>query len=115
MGNRKITVTRELTKKFEEIIRGDLEDIINRLNSREIKGEITLVLNGAHNKEIAENNHSDLVNKGEAIAEKIKNYLKKGYYNKDIISLITSEYNISKNQVYQRILLLKNKEKGLQK
>ncbi|HUJ70926.1 MAG TPA: 16S rRNA (cytidine(1402)-2'-O)-methyltransferase [Verrucomicrobiae bacterium] len=47
LGNRRVVVARELTKKFEEILRGDLETVLKKLENRSIKGEITLVVEGA--------------------------------------------------------------------
>ncbi|MCG3148016.1 MAG: Ribosomal RNA small subunit methyltransferase I [Verrucomicrobiae bacterium] len=46
LGNRQIAVARELTKKFEEVIRGDVESVLKRLEPRTIKGEITVVVEG---------------------------------------------------------------------
>ena len=47
LGNRHAVVARELTKKFEEIIRGDLATILKKLETRSIKGEITVVVEGS--------------------------------------------------------------------
>jgi 16S rRNA (cytidine1402-2'-O)-methyltransferase len=47
LGNRHAVVARELTKKFEEVIRGDLATILKKLENRSIKGEITLVVEGS--------------------------------------------------------------------
>jgi 16S rRNA (cytidine1402-2'-O)-methyltransferase len=47
LGNRRIVVARELTKKFEEILHGDIEAILKKLENRTIKGEITLVVEGS--------------------------------------------------------------------
>jgi 16S rRNA (cytidine1402-2'-O)-methyltransferase len=44
LGNRQLVVARELTKKFEEFIRGDLASVRKRLEPRTIKGEITLII-----------------------------------------------------------------------
>jgi 16S rRNA (cytidine1402-2'-O)-methyltransferase len=49
LGNRRAVVARELTKKFEEILRGDLESLLKILENRTIKGEITMVVEG-HSK-----------------------------------------------------------------
>lgn len=46
MGEREIAVCRELTKKFEEIIRGKAGDILEQLKDRKVKGEIVLVVSG---------------------------------------------------------------------
>jgi 16S rRNA (cytidine1402-2'-O)-methyltransferase len=46
IGNRKAALCREMTKKFEEIIRGDIESIREKFREKKIKGEITLVVQG---------------------------------------------------------------------
>lgn len=44
LGNRRAVIARELTKKFEEFLRGDLESLRKMLESRALKGEITVVV-----------------------------------------------------------------------
>ncbi|MBI4713057.1 MAG: 16S rRNA (cytidine(1402)-2'-O)-methyltransferase [Planctomycetes bacterium] len=46
IGNRTIALTRELTKFYEEIIRGTVDEIIEALQGKKVKGEITLVISG---------------------------------------------------------------------
>jgi 16S rRNA (cytidine1402-2'-O)-methyltransferase len=46
LGERKIAIARELTKKFEEIKRGNLSSIIEELKEKKIKGEIVLLVQG---------------------------------------------------------------------
>jgi len=45
-GDRPIVVARELTKVYEEVIRGEITEVLERLEGRKIKGEITLVVAG---------------------------------------------------------------------
>jgi 16S rRNA (cytidine1402-2'-O)-methyltransferase len=45
-GERRVVVARELTKKFEETIRGSLSEVVDALANRTLKGEITLVVSG---------------------------------------------------------------------
>ncbi|BBP86459.1 hypothetical protein BsIDN1_00770 [Bacillus safensis] len=45
-GNRNIAITRELTKKFEEFIRGDLESVLTWAAENQIRGEFCLVVQG---------------------------------------------------------------------
>ena len=45
-GNRKLAIARELTKTYEEIIRGSAEEILARYNSQKPRGEITVVIAG---------------------------------------------------------------------
>ncbi len=46
LGDREMVLTRELTKVYEEIIRGKVSEIRNQIGKRELKGEITLVISG---------------------------------------------------------------------
>jgi 16S rRNA (cytidine1402-2'-O)-methyltransferase len=46
LGNRGVVVARELTKKFEEFLRGDIESVLKKLENRTIKGEITVIVEG---------------------------------------------------------------------
>ena len=105
-GDRKIVIARELTKKFEEMIRGNLSQIISEINTKEIKGEITLVVQGGIKKK--ENDATDFL-KDECIMEE---YLKKlknqGYSNRDIIKIAQEKLNIPKNQVYKKLLEMQN-------
>ena len=47
LGNRKVAICRELTKKFEEIINGNISDVLKEILSRDsLKGEIVIVVSG---------------------------------------------------------------------
>jgi len=46
LGERKISVSRELTKVYEETTRGNLSDLINQLEDKKPKGEFIIVLEG---------------------------------------------------------------------
>lgn len=45
IGNWQVVIGREMTKKFEEIIRGNILDIIEELKDKKIKGEVSICLN----------------------------------------------------------------------
>ncbi|MCF7842671.1 MAG: rRNA (cytidine-2'-O-)-methyltransferase, partial [Lentisphaeria bacterium] len=45
-GNRPVVIARELTKKFEEFIRGELNDVLKKLEGKTLKGEIVLIVGG---------------------------------------------------------------------
>jgi 16S rRNA (cytidine1402-2'-O)-methyltransferase len=51
-GDRRIVVARELTKKFEEAIRGQISEVIAGLEPRPVKGEIVLIISGRPEPEI---------------------------------------------------------------
>jgi 16S rRNA (cytidine1402-2'-O)-methyltransferase len=105
-GDRNIILARELTKKFEEILRGRISEVLNGLSKREIKGEITLVVQGnEYNTSRAEDEMS-----GDKLFEEFLVLLiEKGYSNKKIFEKVKTIVRLSKNKVYQLILKIKNK------
>jgi len=50
LGDREIALTRELTKVYEEVLRGKVSEIQNQVSGRKWKGEITLVISGKTRK-----------------------------------------------------------------
>ena len=106
LGDRKIVIARELTKKYEEIIRGKLNLVLSEMNTKEIKGEITLIVQGG----IKEKGNDTIVFlKDEYIMEKYLSKLKyQGYSNKDIIKIAQEKLNVPKNQIYKKLLEIKN-------
>jgi len=50
LGDREMVLTRELTKVYEEIVRGKVSDTLNQAGDRTLKGEITLVISGKTRK-----------------------------------------------------------------
>jgi 16S rRNA (cytidine1402-2'-O)-methyltransferase len=47
MGDRDIALARELTKRFEEVLRGKVSEVLERIEAGPVKGELVLVVNGA--------------------------------------------------------------------
>jgi len=107
LGDRKIVIARELTKKYEEIIRGKLTPVLSEINTKEIKGEITLIVQGGIKEK--GNDTIDFL-KDECIMEKYLRKLKnQGYSNKNIIKIAQEKLNIPKNLIYKKLLEMKNK------
>ncbi len=103
-GNRKVAICRELTKKFEEIIFDDVENIIKKLqDSDKILGEIVIVIEGM--KESEQQNDID----DSQIEAEIKTLLRK-YKTKDVALLISQKYNKNKSEIYQKVLMIKDNE-----
>lgn len=88
-GNRNIALVREISKKYEEVIRGTIEEVIPKTEN--IKGEIVLIVEG--NKE--EKDFQDL-----SILDHINIYLKEGKTSKEAIKLVAKDRHIPKNEVY---------------
>lgn len=48
LGNREVVIVREITKIYEEILRGRVEELLSQLENRTIKGEIVLIIKGVN-------------------------------------------------------------------
>lgn len=88
-NNRKISISREITKKYEEIYRGTVEELIKQNN--EYKGELVLVIEG--NKKIVEY-------KNLTIKEHVNLYLEEGNSVMDAIKIVSKERGMKKSEVY---------------
>ncbi|MBE3553665.1 MAG: 16S rRNA (cytidine(1402)-2'-O)-methyltransferase [Thermicanus sp.] len=100
LGERKAVLARELTKRHEEWIRGSLTQISSWLDGEEIKGEITLVVEGAAEEESPENiNWWD----GVSIEDHVEIWVQRGMDRKQAILTVAKERKISKREVYQAI------------
>lgn len=89
-GNRAISISREISKTFEEIYRGTIDMVLSEIN--EPKGELVIVVEG--NREIKTYAHITSI-------EHINLYIKEGYNEKDAIKLVAKERNINKGDLYK--------------
>ena len=103
-GDRKIVITRELTKVFEEIIRGTVSEIINKIAAKKIKGEITIIIEGA-----CDEGKGEEVNLDEYLELLIK---EKGLSLKDAVSSASRDLNIPRNKVYREALKISERNRN---
>lgn len=98
LGNRSICLSRELTKKFEEFIRGNIEDAIKWADENEIRGEFCIIVEGSR-EDVPENEHAWWESLD--IKEHVEHYMNKGLSSKEAIKKVSTERNIQKRDVYQ--------------
>jgi 16S rRNA (cytidine1402-2'-O)-methyltransferase len=98
LGNRRIAISRELTKKFEEFIRGNLKEAIEWANQDEIRGEFCLIVEGAEEETEEEVNWwSELT-----VEEHVNHYIAlKNISSKEAIKLTAKDRDLNKREVYQ--------------
>ena len=89
LGNRRISISREITKKFEEVYRGTIESVLSEVENA--KGEFVLVVSGNTDT----NDFSNLT-----ILEHVNLYIREGHEVMDAIKLVAKERHIPKSEVY---------------
>lgn len=102
LGNRKVTVCRELTKKHETAFATTLEEAYSYYESNEPKGECVLVIEGKSRQELKQ----EEVAKWEEmrIEEHMDYYLQQGIDKKEAMKMVAKDRGITKRDVYQQLL-----------
>jgi len=93
-GNRKITIHREMTKKFEEVLRMTLSEACEYYENNEPKGEYVLIVEGGEKKE-TEAEFSSM-----SVMEHVQYYIDNGMDKKEAIKKCAQERNVPKREVY---------------
>ena len=102
LGNRRITVCRELTKKHETAFATTLEEAVAYYEANEPKGECVLVIEGKSREELRQ----EEVAKWEEmrLEEHKEHYLSQGMEKKDAMNQVAKDRGISKRDVYNQLL-----------
>ena len=87
-GDRNISISREITKKFESIYRGKISDVIKLIPE---KGEFVIVVEGNSNNDIDESLSA---------VDAVNLYIKAGLSVMDAIKKVAKERNVPKNEIY---------------
>lgn len=96
MPSRQIVLARELTKRYEEYLRGTASKILEVVS--ELRGEMVLIISGCSNEEAKE----ELLKL--SVKEHYQYYLKSGFDQKEAMKKVAKDRNTSKSNIYQEIL-----------
>jgi 16S rRNA (cytidine1402-2'-O)-methyltransferase len=96
-------VCREISKQYEEVVRGDLSKLLEWSKSKEILGEITVVISG-FDPESREISPAQLV-------EKVLMYEESGITRKEAIAEVASEFGVAKRIVFDVMVAHKSGDK----
>ena len=102
LGNRKIAVCRELTKRYEEKMLSTISDMLNFYKENEPRGEYVLVLEGKSFEELAEEEQKTW--EAMTLEEHMAVYENQGIARKEAMKLVAKDRGISKRDVYQALL-----------
>jgi len=93
-GERRAAVVKEITKLFEDIIRGTLSDILEVLEGKKIAGEFVIIVAGREKQDTSVD---------EALKE-VRILMKKGMGRKEAAKTVAEQYGLSKKELYDRSL-----------
>lgn len=98
LGNRNCCIAREMTKLYEETIRGSIEQVSNELikrqdSGRKLKGEIVLVVQGHSQELITDYSKSDIINE-------FRQLVSSNISSKEALKILRSRYDIDRNHLY---------------
>lgn len=102
-ASRKVSLCREMTKKYEEVFRGTLEELNSWVESREILGEVTLVIEGASPSEIT-------ARTPEEIARLVGECEAAGMERREAVTAVAEQLRLRKREVFDALVASKMEE-----
>ena len=102
LGNRRMTLCRELTKKHETAFRTTIDDLIAYYENEKPLGECVLVIEGKSRREIREEKAASW--EEISLEEHMEIYEKQGLSRKDAMKQVAKDRGISKRDVYQQLI-----------
>lgn len=102
LGNRRIAVCRELTKKHETAFRTTFEDALKVYEAEEPRGECVIVIEGVSVKEL----EAEKIRSWEqmSVEEHLEYYMKQGMDKKEAMKAVAKDRGVSRRDIYQQTL-----------
>lgn len=101
-GERKVSLSRELTKLYEEHLRGTVSEVLKRLEEKQPKGEFVLVVSGKSKEEIKMELEETFIHL--SVKEHILEVMKEGLPKKDAVKKVAELRGMPKKEVYKESL-----------
>lgn len=102
LGNRQVSLCRELTKKYENNFRTTLEEAVSYYEQEEPKGEFVLVIEGINRQELKMEELHDLLELD--IPEHVEWYRNQGMDKKDAMKQVAKDRGVGKREIYQALI-----------
>ena len=102
LGNRQLTLCRELTKKYEEADKTTIDQAIEKYNEKEPRGEYVLVIEGKPQEEIQEENKQKW--ESMTIEEHMEYYISQGNDKKSAMKLVAKDRGVSTRDIYNQLI-----------
>lgn len=104
LGDRKITIVKELTKKFENASTFTILEALKYYSEEEPKGEFVLVIEGKPREEMIKEEQEQWSSM--SLKEHMNLYLKQGMNKKEAMKAVSLDRGVSKRDIYQQLLML---------
>lgn len=102
LGNRRMTLCRELTKKHETAFHTTIENLITFYTTEKPLGECVLVVEGKSHQEMKEEQQASW--EKTTIEDHMKIYEEKGYSRKEAMKLVANDRGVTKRDIYQYLI-----------
>ncbi len=102
LGNRNISICKELTKKHETNFRTTMKHAIDFYEQEEPRGEFVLVIDGVNSEELKQEKRQSYLEM--TIEEHMQSYLQQGMDKKDAMKAVARDRGVGKREIYQALL-----------
>lgn len=102
LGNRNISICKELTKKHETNFRTTMKHAIDFYEQEEPRGEFVLVIEGVNSEELKQEKRQSYLEM--TIEEHMQSYLQQGMDKKDAMKAVAKDRGVGKREIYQALL-----------
>jgi len=99
LGDRQAAVVRELTKLYEDVLRGQLSELLAHFQEQTPRGEFVIVVEGAKEPEIKEQFWEKL-----SLEDHVLHYVNTGESKKEAIRLVALDRKMQKSEVYNAVM-----------
>ena len=102
LGNRRVSVCRELTKKYEEVLRSTIADVTSFYKNEQPRGEYVIVIEGKSHMDIEKESREGWMEMN--LREHMNLYESEGFSKKEAMKMVAKDRGISKRDIYQQLL-----------
>ena len=102
LGDRAMTLCRELTKKHESVFKSTLSEILAYHRENPPKGECVMIIEGKSFKELKEESQEEFLKI--PLQDHMKHYMDQGHSKKEAMKLVAKDRGVGKREIYQQLL-----------
>ena len=101
LGDRQASVCRELTKRYETVIRLPLSQMVAYYQENKVKGECVIIIEGESHEKMSREKQEEWLKK--SVEEHLQEYLEKGIDKKEAMKMVARDRGVPKREIYNQI------------